>query len=180
MNMSMNIPMHPFVECNIEGVNAHALIDTGSMKSFIRQDIYNTIDFEGTRLGEVNEQCKSITGDPLNLLGKLNASIKFIGSHYLYSDNFLVSSDIQFDCTSGLTGKLGFALKLFQMPLQGLTRKLGFVLKLFQAPCICRGLSSLVLLQMKFQIAVWKMVRNHTCCISHSIRLQLRFISVTI
>ena len=162
MNMSMNIPMHPFVECNIEGVNAHALINTGSMKSFIRQDIYNTIDFEGTRLGEVNEQCKSITGDPLNLLGKLNASIKFIGSHYLYSDNFLVSSDIQFDCTSGLTGKLGFALKLFQ------------------APCICRGLSSLVLLQMKFQIAVWKMVRNHTCCISHSIRLQLRFISVTI
>ena len=48
MNMSMNIPTHPFVECNIEGVNAHALIDTGSMKSFIRQDIYNTIDFEGT------------------------------------------------------------------------------------------------------------------------------------
>ena len=74
MNMSMNIPTHPFVECNIEGVNAHALIDTGSMKSFIRQDIYNTIDFEGTRLGKVNEQCKSITGDPLNLSGKLNAT----------------------------------------------------------------------------------------------------------
>ena len=101
MNMSMNIPTHPFVECNIEGVNAHALIDTGSMKSFIRQDIYNTIDFEGTRLGKVNEQCKSITGDPLNLLGKLNASVKFIGSRYSYSDNFLVSSDIQFDCILG-------------------------------------------------------------------------------
>lgn len=97
----MNIPTHPFVECNIEGVNAHALIDTGSMKSFIRQDIYNTIDFEGNRLGKVNEQCKSITGDPLNLLGKLNASIKFIGSRYSYSDNFLVSSDIQFDCILG-------------------------------------------------------------------------------
>ena len=101
MNMSMNIPTHPFVECNIEGVNAHALIDTGSMKSFIRQDIYNAIDFEGTRLVKVNEQCKSITGDPLNLAGKLNASIKFIGSRYSYSDSFLVSSDIQFDCILG-------------------------------------------------------------------------------
>ena len=99
--MSMNIPTHPFVECNIEGVNAHALIDTGSMKSFIRQDIYNAIDFEGTRLVKVNEQCKSITGDPLNLAGKLNASIKFIGSRYSYSDSFLVSSDIQFDCILG-------------------------------------------------------------------------------
>lgn len=78
MNMSMNIPTHPFVECNIEGVNAHALIDTGSMKSFIRQDIYNTIDFEGTRLGKVNEQCKSITGDPLNLLGKLNVVLNLL------------------------------------------------------------------------------------------------------
>ena len=74
----MNIPTHPFVECNIEGVNAHALIDTGCMESFIRQDIYIAIDFEGTQLGKVNEQCKSITGDPLNLSGKLNASIKFI------------------------------------------------------------------------------------------------------
>ena len=97
MNMSINIPTHPFVECNIEGVNAHALIDIGSMKSFI----YNTIDFEGTRLGKVNEQCKSLTGDPLNLSGKLNASIKFIGSRYSYSDNFLARSDIHFDCILG-------------------------------------------------------------------------------
>ena len=34
-------------------------------------------------------------------MGKLNASIKFIGSRYSYSDNFLVSSDIQFDCILG-------------------------------------------------------------------------------
>ena len=164
MNMSMNIPTHPLVECNIEGVNAHALVDTGSMKSFIRQDIYITIDFEGTRLGKVNEQCKFITGDPLNLSGKLNASIKFIGSRYSYSDNFLVSSGIQFDCILGwdflvnnqLTVQRDTRVVLVFIPLQGLTGKLGFVLKLFQTPRNCRGLSSRVLLQIEFQIAVWK------------------------
>ena len=73
------------------------------MKSFIRQDIYNTIDFEGTRLGKINEQYKSITGDPLNLLGKLNASIKFIGSRYSYSDNFLIKTRVCAKAVSNAT-----------------------------------------------------------------------------
>lgn len=85
MPKNIQIPTHPFVKCTIEGVNVHALVDTGSMKSFLRKDIYNIIiDFEGTRIDTANERCNSITGDSLNIFGKINANVHFTGSRYRY------------------------------------------------------------------------------------------------
>ena len=49
-NSKMNIPTHPFVVCNIEGVRVQALVDTGSMKSFIKKDIQDVIDFHCRRV----------------------------------------------------------------------------------------------------------------------------------
>ena len=34
------IPTHPFVTCSIEGIEVQALVDTGSMRSFINKDVY--------------------------------------------------------------------------------------------------------------------------------------------
>ena len=53
-NSNMNIPTHPFVICNIEGVRVQALVDMGSMKSFINKDIHDVIDFDCHR--EINPQ----------------------------------------------------------------------------------------------------------------------------
>jgi hypothetical protein len=98
----IKIPAHPFVKCNIDGVSVHALVDTCSMKSFLRQDIYNIIDFEGNRVDKTDERCNSITGDSLNIFGKINANVNFTGSRYTYSAiPFIISSDIQFDCILG-------------------------------------------------------------------------------
>jgi hypothetical protein len=98
----IKIPTHPFVKCNIDGVSVHALVDTCPMKSFLRQDIYNIIDFEGNRVDKTDERCNSITGDSLNIFGKINANVNFTGSRYTYSAiPFIISSDIQFDCILG-------------------------------------------------------------------------------
>ena len=51
----MNIPTHPFVVCNIEGVRVQALVDTGSMKSFIKKDIQDVIDFDCRRVNKCTE-----------------------------------------------------------------------------------------------------------------------------
>ena len=40
-----SLPEHPFVACFVDGVPVNALIDTGSMKSFVSDRIYNIIDF---------------------------------------------------------------------------------------------------------------------------------------
>ena len=39
------IPTHPFVTCSIEGIEVQALVDTGSMRSFINKDVYTIMDF---------------------------------------------------------------------------------------------------------------------------------------
>ena len=38
MPKNIKIPTRPFAKCTIEGVNVHALVDTGSMKTFLRKD----------------------------------------------------------------------------------------------------------------------------------------------
>lgn len=95
------IPTHPFVVCNIEGVNVQALVDTGSMKSFISKDIHTIIDFDNSRVDKSEERCNSITGDSLHIFGNITANFKFPSSRYTYSNNFIISSNIQFDCVLG-------------------------------------------------------------------------------
>ena len=95
----MNIPTHPFVVCNIEGVRVQALVDTGSMKSFIKKDIQDVIDFDCRRVNKSTERCNSITGDSLKIVGKIN--VNFSGSRHSYSNDFLISSNIEFDCVLG-------------------------------------------------------------------------------
>ena len=70
------------------------------MKTLLRKDIHNTIDFEGTRIDTADERSNSITGDSLNILSKINANIHFTGSRYSYSDNFLISNDILYHLTA--------------------------------------------------------------------------------
>ncbi len=41
------LPTQPFVKCFINDLEVHALIDTGSMKTFISNKIHNIIDFDG-------------------------------------------------------------------------------------------------------------------------------------
>ena len=95
---SMNIPTHPFIVCNIEGVQVQALVDTGSMKSFIKKDVQNVIYFHCRRVNKSVERCNSITGDSLDIVGKINVNVNFSGSRYTYSNDFLISSNIAFDC----------------------------------------------------------------------------------
>ena len=37
--ISSAVPPQPVVFCNLGGISVHALLDTGSMKSFISQDV---------------------------------------------------------------------------------------------------------------------------------------------
>ncbi len=57
----------PFVDCFIDGVRVRALLDTGSMKSFISQNVQRVIDFNNSLLDTSCAQtCVSITGDKLH------------------------------------------------------------------------------------------------------------------
>lgn len=69
--------MHPVVHVHIEGVKLRALIDTGSMKSFITDKVHAILDFDNARVRTETVRCMSITGNPLTILGSLEASVKF-------------------------------------------------------------------------------------------------------
>jgi hypothetical protein len=45
-----SFPEHPFVACLIDGVPVNAFLDTGSMKSFVSDNIHNIFDFDCGRL----------------------------------------------------------------------------------------------------------------------------------
>ena len=76
---------HPFVHCFIHGVCVRALVDTGSMKSFIEHNIHRIIDFHNTVLHKSNEQqCVSITRDNLNIFGQISTNVKFSHSKVAY------------------------------------------------------------------------------------------------
>ena len=44
------LPIHPTIQVTIEGVQVRALIDTGSMKSFISSHVHAVLDFDNNRL----------------------------------------------------------------------------------------------------------------------------------
>ena len=96
------MPVQPFVECYIEGVPVRALLDTGSMKSFINTKIHAIIDFQGSLLDRSKgERCISITGGDLHVLGQIVGRVKFAQRRHNYEGSFLVSSNIRYDCVLG-------------------------------------------------------------------------------
>ena len=79
------LPTQPFVKCFINNVEVYALIDTGSMRTFISNRIHNIIDFDSKLIDStVAEHCVSITGGSLNILGHLSANVKFAKSKTAY------------------------------------------------------------------------------------------------
>ena len=94
--------VHPFVDCFLDGVLARALLDTGFMKSFISHNVQAILDFNDSLLDKTSaQQCVSITGDNLNILGQLNTVVKFSNSKVTYASDFLVSDNIQYECVLG-------------------------------------------------------------------------------
>ena len=97
-----SLPEHPFVACVIDGAPVNALLDTGSMKSFISDRIHNIFDFDGGRLDtSQSHRCTSITGGDLNIAGTISTIVTFSRSKHNYHSSFLVSSNIPYDCVLG-------------------------------------------------------------------------------
>ena len=180
----MNIPTHPFVVCNIEGVRVQALVDTGSMKSFIKKDIQDVIDFDCRRVNKSTERCNSITGDSLKIIGKINVNVNFSGSRHTYSNDFLISSNIEFDCVLGwdflvnnhVDLRRGMLGGLSSYVLKGPHGKTSVCAELFQMRLTYLVLSNRATLWISRPIAVLSMVGIHICCFSLSIRHPLRFV----
>ena len=55
------IPAQTFVKSQIDGVEVNALVDTGSMRTFISDNVHKIIDLDNKKLGtSVTERCESI------------------------------------------------------------------------------------------------------------------------
>ena len=79
-----------------------ALVDTGSMRSFINKDVYTIMDFDNVRIDKSDlEKCRSITGGSLDILGRIKGNVKFLSSKHNYNCNILISNNIQYDCVLG-------------------------------------------------------------------------------
>ena len=78
----------------MDQVRFRALIDSGSMKSFISKSVQRTIDFDDLNLNKSQkEKCVSITGHNVNIEGHLRSTVKFLGSRQCFNGEFLVSND---------------------------------------------------------------------------------------
>ena len=89
----------PFVKCQIDGVEINALIDTGSMRTFISDNIQKIIDLDNKKLDiSVTERCESITRGALRILGHMPGEVKFCKNKKAYVGNFLVCTNIGYDC----------------------------------------------------------------------------------
>ncbi len=90
---------HPLVDCFIDGVRVRALLDTGSIKSFIGQNGQRVIDFDNSLLDKSCAQtCVSITGDKLHILAQLSTIVKFCQSKVTYLGDVFVSDNMQYEC----------------------------------------------------------------------------------
>ena len=96
------IPAQPFVKCQIDGVEVNTLIDTGPMRTFISDNIQKINDLDNKKLDtSVTERCESITGDALRILGRMPGEVKFSKNKKTYVGNFLVCTNIGYDCVLG-------------------------------------------------------------------------------
>lgn len=100
MSSCFEVPIHPLVELQIEGVKVRALIDTGSMKSFIAKKVHAVLDFDNLRIRPETTNCISITGNPLTIFGSFNACVKF-NNKSRFQGKFLVCDNISYDCVLG-------------------------------------------------------------------------------
>ena len=101
-DVEVSLPAQSRIRCFINGVEVQALIDTGSMRTFINDKVQAVIDFNNTLINTtVAERCVSITGGSLNILGHVTAAVKFPKSKITYSGRFLVSNNISCDCVLG-------------------------------------------------------------------------------
>ena len=82
-----DLPVHPVVAVKIEDLQVRALIDTGSMKSFISSHVHAILDFDSCRLQSNSINCISITGNALNILGSFNTAVQF-NSRTCFAANF--------------------------------------------------------------------------------------------
>ena len=95
------IPVYLVVDCSLDGVKLRALVDTGSMRSFVNDKIVAVIDFHRVKVREETPRCMSITGDPLNIFGNISVSVKFSKSPTDFKGKFLVCSYMNYDCVLG-------------------------------------------------------------------------------
>ena len=94
--------IHPFVDCFVDQVRVRALIDSGSMKSFISKSVQRAIDFDDLNLTKSKkEKCVSITGHHVYIEGHLSSTVKFLGSRACFNSEFLVSNNIPYECVLG-------------------------------------------------------------------------------
>ena len=97
-----SLPTHPLVEICIEGVNVVVLLDTGSVKFFINENVHAALDFNNVRNQPVDPgRYISITGDPLNIKCKISCSVRFPKRKMFYQGDFLVSRNIRHECVLG-------------------------------------------------------------------------------
>ena len=86
----------------MDQVRFSALVDSGSMESFISGSVQRTIDFNDDKLNKSQqEKCVSIAGHPVNVQGHLSSAVKFLGSRACFKGKFLVSNNIPYDYVLG-------------------------------------------------------------------------------
>ena len=92
--ISSAVPPQPVISCNFGGIFVHSLLDTGSMKSFINQDVFERLH-PRPPLGRTFHNCISITGQPLVIAGSTKLELSFPNSESVhYVGQFLVPSTL--------------------------------------------------------------------------------------
>ena len=72
------------------------------MRTFISDNIQKIIDLGHKKLDtSVTERCESITGGALRILGRMPGEVKFCKNKKTYVGNFLVCTNIGYDCVLG-------------------------------------------------------------------------------
>ena len=90
-----SFPQQPLVICKVNGVLVRALIDTGSMKSFISSRVYAELRPRPPIDVFASNSCVSITGQPLSVEGVVHASLELsCGEGVSYAGTFLVCSNL--------------------------------------------------------------------------------------
>ncbi len=92
--VSYDFSDRPLVLCHLGGIDVHALIDTGSMKSFVSKSVFDRL-LPRPVLGQNTHNCVSITGQPLDIAGITQLEMSFPGSSSCsYTGTFLVSATL--------------------------------------------------------------------------------------
>ena len=76
---TVSISHQPLILCSVSGVHVRALIDTGSMKSFISAPIFNKINLPSV-LEHDSPHCISITGQQMFVEGTPQLELLFQGA----------------------------------------------------------------------------------------------------